>query len=89
MTAWTGITDLAEPVGWTPCRADPDAWFAYGAQHSPAMARAMCSACPFTTECLTVALEREKGQPLAYRHGIWGGTTPSQRAAMDREGDAA
>ena len=37
---------------------------------------AVCAACPVTDQCLQDALDRR--EPF----GIWGGTTPAERAAM-------
>lgn len=39
-------------------------------------AQLICSACPYAAACLTAALENDE------RYGIWGGTTPQQRAQM-------
>ncbi len=57
---------------------DPELWFPLS-ERSVAqieMARGLCHACPVRFRCLTNALERGE------RDGIWGGTTPSERATM-------
>jgi WhiB family redox-sensing transcriptional regulator len=36
-------------------------------------AKALCHSCPIIEECFTYALESNQ------RHGIWGGTLPSER----------
>ena len=52
---------------------DPTSWIA---------ARALCAVCPLTAACLTVALDSEGGGGAQMRHGMWGGTTPAERARM-------
>lgn len=49
-----------------------------------ARAIAICADCPVRTVCLTEALEREGGLASQSRFGVWGGTTPSDRARMAR-----
>ena len=39
-------------------------------------AKAICAQCPVKQQCLDHALEFDE------RHGIWGGTTPSERRMM-------
>ena len=46
-----------------------------------ALAKKICSTCPVTEQCLKEALRIE--QIFASRFGIWGGTTPHERSAMD------
>ena len=41
-------------------------------------ARRVCAACPVRHECLDYALE------WSIRHGLWGGLTPKERAALKR-----
>jgi WhiB family redox-sensing transcriptional regulator len=43
-----------------------------------AEAKAVCAACPVRRECLAFALRTEQV------HGIWGGTTPDERAIARR-----
>jgi WhiB family redox-sensing transcriptional regulator len=45
-------------------------------------ARAVCYRCPVAQACLTAIMEREGGKNATYRHGVWAGTTPSQRYYM-------
>ena len=63
---------------------DPELWYAL---HGPRrqnregraraeQAKAICRACPECAACLAWALEH------AERVGVWGGTTPEERAAM-------
>lgn len=49
-----------------------------------ARAKAVCDGCPVKTACLVWALEHEQGAPAAGRAGIWGGLTPTERAALTR-----
>jgi WhiB family redox-sensing transcriptional regulator len=63
------------------CRSvDPEVFFppTYGATHRTQvqMAKAVCTACPVRRDCLAVAVAD------AELHGIWGGSTPFERAAM-------
>jgi WhiB family redox-sensing transcriptional regulator len=39
-------------------------------------ARAVCAACPLREACLAYALEHDE------RYGVWGGTSPQERRAM-------
>lgn len=63
----------------------PDPWFpdsAEGYQH----AKVFCLGCPVTAECLENALTGGE------EHGIWGGTTPTERRRIilaSRKGIAA
>lgn len=45
---------------------------------SEATAKALCRQCPVREECLATALA------LDERHGVWGGLTPAERAALRR-----
>ena len=62
----------------------PDAWFPAQAlspssrqrEAANQRARELCAGCSVVTECLALALARSE------EHGIWGGTTPLQRAAL-------
>jgi WhiB family transcriptional regulator, redox-sensing transcriptional regulator len=53
---------------------DPGLWFAGGAGRE--QARAVCARCPARVECLEWALDFS--EPV----GVWGGTTPEERAAL-------
>jgi WhiB family redox-sensing transcriptional regulator len=41
-------------------------------------AKKICARCPVKRECLDQAMRIEG----AYRYGIWGGTTPTERKAL-------
>jgi WhiB family transcriptional regulator, redox-sensing transcriptional regulator len=65
------------------CRsADPDLFFPISdsgpAAKQAAEAKAICATCRVQRECLAFALRTEQV------HGIWGGTTESERAAARR-----
>ncbi|MDQ2727535.1 MAG: WhiB family transcriptional regulator [Actinomycetota bacterium] len=80
MTAWTdhaaciGATPLFFPVAAELYRPDR------GRRNNPsiAVALAVCDRCPVETECLAHALDNDEIQ------GIWGGTTPAERAWLRR-----
>jgi len=57
---------------------DPAPWFPRTGQ-SPEAGKALCGACPAQARCLDWALA--KGELL----GIWGGTTPDERAEILRQ----
>lgn len=65
------------------CRTEPALFFADTGGYA-GRARAICAACPIQLRCLTQAMEQEDSLTYSYRFGIWGGTTPRQREAMDR-----
>lgn len=46
--------------------------------------KATCGHCPVIAICLETALVEERGLPAALRCGVRGGTTPRERAAIDR-----
>lgn len=56
-------------------QTDPEAFFPEVGK-SPKVAQHVCMACPVRTDCLTEALENNE------RHGIWGGTTETQRRSL-------
>lgn len=56
-------------------QTDPEAFFPEVGK-SPRAAQQVCMACPVRTDCLTEALENNE------RHGIWGGTTETQRRRL-------
>src|SRR5688572_9169442 len=62
------------------CRGQgSDAWFsADEVGEEVDAARRVCSGCPVRPECLDYALDR------AIRHGLWGGLSPTERAALYR-----
>lgn len=47
----------------------------------------LCDPCPVRVECLDYALSAESPDRanVGNRHGIWGGTTPQERASIARE----
>jgi WhiB family redox-sensing transcriptional regulator len=57
---------------------DPVAWFPVPGG-SPARGKAVCAACPARRDCLDWALRA--GEPA----GIWGGTSPDERALIIRQ----
>jgi WhiB family transcriptional regulator, redox-sensing transcriptional regulator len=60
---------------------DPGPWFPPGAgRFSAEAAKAVCAACPARVRCLEWALEVNEAE------GVWGGTTPAERAEMRRAG---
>lgn len=52
-------------------------------RHNVGLAQKVCAGCPVRVQCLTMALEAERDGALR-RHGVYGGLTPKQRAALDR-----
>lgn len=62
------------------CRGEGfDAWFPtdeVGEEADPA--RRVCAGCPVRPECLDYALD------CSIRHGLWGGLSPRERAALNR-----
>jgi WhiB family redox-sensing transcriptional regulator len=58
--------------------ADPGLWFP-GQGHGVGAAKAVCAACPARTRCLEWALE------AGETDGVWGGTSPEERAVIRRE----
>ncbi len=52
--------------------------------------RSICAACPLNQpddqSCLEYVLALEKGLHVSCRHGVWAGTTPKERAAMQQHG---
>ncbi|MEE6264954.1 WhiB family transcriptional regulator [Streptomyces diastatochromogenes] len=47
--------------------------------------KATCEVCPVKAICLEAALVEEQGLPPQMRGGIRGGTTPRERAAIDKQ----
>jgi Transcription factor WhiB len=47
---------------------------------------AACHGCPVRLECLTHALDFEAGRCKDDRHGVWGGSTPTDRLRMGNAG---
>lgn len=59
----------------------PEFWFPELGESS-GVARTICGRCPVVNQCLEFALGND------IRHGIWGNTSPVERAAL-RRGSAA
>ena len=70
-------------------QSDPDAWFPDQGR-TAAIARRICAACPVRLQCLDHALAGADTWG-GITTGIWGGTTPRERAALRqlRKADAA
>lgn len=62
---------------------DPDLWYERGEGDHYAEARRICSTCPATNWCLDYVLQMEQGRGISYRAGLWAGTTPKERHALD------
>jgi hypothetical protein len=45
-----------------------------------------CQRCPYRIECFELGLSYETDSPGAHRYGIFGGTTPPQRASIVQRG---
>ena len=54
----------------------------WGKDYHGRKALRVCAACPVAANCLRAALKFEAGEQAAFRSGIWGGTTPQQRAHL-------
>lgn len=70
-------------------QTDPDLWYPeLGGHAQAALARRICRACPVRAECLDYALAgADTWNGLTT--GIWGGTTPRERARIRRARKAA
>ena len=68
-------------------QADPDAWFPDKGQQA-VIAKRICAACKVRVQCLDYALAgADTWSGIAT--GIWGGTTPRERALLRRSRKAA
>jgi WhiB family transcriptional regulator, redox-sensing transcriptional regulator len=64
--------------------ADPDAWFPdRSRRQSLTLAKRICGHCPVRAECLDYALSGADTW-AGISNGIWGGTTPRDRAQIRR-----
>ena len=63
-------------------QADPDAWFPDKGR-TAALAKRICAACPVRVLCLEYALAGFDAWG-GISSGIWGGTTPRERANLRR-----
>lgn len=50
-----------------------------------AHAKAICATCPVRDECMAFVMGLEDGISTYYRHGIWAGTTPDERAEIAKD----
>ena len=83
--AWTE-TELPKPDQWrlrAACRSvDPDLFFPVGATglaiEQIESAKAVCTMCPVTDECLEYALATNQDS------GVWGGRSEEERRALRR-----
>lgn len=48
-------------------------------------ARSICNQCPVAQQCLDMAMTAEANTHYSSRHGMFGGKTPSERAALARQ----
>lgn len=50
-------------------------------------AKRICDGCPAKVReaCLAMALDAERGASIYERHGVFGGTVPSERLRMQKE----
>jgi WhiB family redox-sensing transcriptional regulator len=56
-----------------------DAWFSTDEEGEETdAARRVCAGCPVRPECLAYALD------CSIRYGLWGGLSPTERAALNR-----
>jgi len=62
-------------------QTDPDMFFPRTEYRASDNARRVCVKCPLMDECLTEALN----MPRDLDHGIWGGTTVTQRRRIRRK----
>lgn len=90
MSAYTGsVPDTLYTDEWAEqarCRTcDPELWFSLTAT-GQRMARSLCLICPVRLECLSAYMSKELGVPEAYRFGVFGGLTPSERKEADPSG---
>lgn len=74
---------------WTAVAAcagmDPDIFHPHGKGNALYIrARAVCARCPVRAQCLAEALAVEVSRTGEYRHGMWGGLTPDERASLYR-----
>jgi WhiB family redox-sensing transcriptional regulator len=68
-------------------QADGDAWFPERGR-TATLARRICAACPVRAQCLDYALSGADTWG-GISNGIWGGTTPRERAELRRQQKAA
>ena len=66
-----------------PACADSAIDFHDGRPAVVAAAKEICNRCPEYVACLKNAIKAEMGEPKAYRFGVFGGTTPDERFALE------
>ena len=47
--------------------------------------RKICRRCVVREECLATAMETERNEPTSLRAGMWGGLTPRERSALEKQ----
>lgn len=84
-------TDPALIPGRKCANVDPEEFYPPRADISAArqVARHYCTGCPAIDVCLEWALAFEGSVGQTYRHGVYGGTTPAQRARIAKARAAA
>jgi hypothetical protein len=83
---WIALMDAKEnlPTADTACESDPDVFFydetvlGYTSSEANSKAKSLCLRCPLKALCAEYAIVDD------VRYGVWGGTTPSERAALRR-----
>jgi hypothetical protein len=81
----TPVCQTHDPEIWFPERTVSNAQYKRDVQH----AKALCGACPLRVSCLAEALRREGSGGKESRAGIWGATTPDERARLYRAANTA
>ena len=66
------------------CMEDPELFFPDPSDHDPRPVL-ICRQCPKRDACLQLALDAEENQPANMRHGIYGGTRPSERFSLAKQ----
>lgn len=72
------------------CRTvDPELFYppaGFGRPKAESVAKEICGGCPERVACLESAMRAEAGESAKMRAGVWGGTTPAERARMASAG---
>ena len=81
---WTALSKAIDKADYVlPCTNAPDEYYpSYedrGDYHTKLLKKMCNTQCPVVTDCLVYALKHED-------HGIWGGTTASERQSIRRKG---
>jgi hypothetical protein len=85
------VMSRARSSDWWPhalCRSYPmtensKLWSPAEKNEVPKRAKEICDSCPVSAQCLSYALELERGLSVKNRFNIFGGKTPFQRARLD------